>query len=111
MKNIARKKTKKIKKTASSAKQLDSKDFISQQAIDLLVQIVRGELIKEEGEITHPTVAQRLAAAQMLLKMKERPTETEAGKVTAPIMDLPNRSKNFDEWLQRMHAMQPAGNI
>ncbi|TAH36546.1 MAG: hypothetical protein EYC62_02565 [Alphaproteobacteria bacterium] len=106
----------KIRKSRSGKNRLSANkkqdEDISRQAVDLLVQIVRGELVKDNNdEIAAPTIAQRLAAAQMLLKMKEKPMDEKPAAISAVELNLPQRSQNFEEWLRRAQAMQSTESI
>ena len=88
------------------------------EALDLLVKIVRGEQLELSGdEIKPATLAQRMTAAQILLRLRDKDpkdhTVIEHGLAPHPLA-YPERAKNFDEWLarqQKMQAIKTSNNI
>ena len=80
------------------------KNPITKGAIDLLVQIVRGELIHfEDDEIRPASLAQRISAAQALLKLRAENASDKESVMNHPAnnIDIPPRAKTFEEWMQR----------
>ncbi|MGD9649495.1 MAG: hypothetical protein AB7U41_01770 [Dongiaceae bacterium] len=76
------------------------------EAKQLIIRVLRGDLMEDDkGRLKSPTIAQRLAAAQLLLKWQEKKTETPESKAAGGI-DLPPRSETFGEWLERGRQMQ-----
>lgn len=87
------------------------RDRIMRAAIDLLVQIIRGDPVEgDNNEIKPASISQRIAAAQILLRLqKEKQEQKPEGETKKEIgIDIPPRAKNFDEWLIRVKKMQEA---
>jgi hypothetical protein len=80
------------------------------EALDLLVKIVRGEQLELSGdEIKPATLSQRMTAAQILLRLRDKDPKdhsTNDQGVSVHPLAYPERAKNFDEWLARQQKMQ-----
>ncbi len=101
-----------VKKIADISALIETggKDAVVSAAMELLVQIVRGDPIDgDESEVKPASLSQRIAAAQILLRMRakksvndNRPVQDDAHQAG---IDIPVRSENFDEWLARAQKM------
>lgn len=83
-----------------------------QAALELLVKIVRGEQIELcDNEMKPASLSQRIAAAQILLKMRERevPAPTSPTATHVHPIDAPDRAHNYDEWLARQKRVHDHG--
>jgi hypothetical protein len=92
-----RTKSKPRKKTAAKKNEHES-------IINFLMQIVHGDVMPgENGEMSCPTIGQRITASQILLRVKNDNGES---KDMCGIMgiDIPQRSTRYDEWLSRVEG-------
>ncbi len=93
------------KKTPAPA--VHNQKELENEAVKLLVQIIRGELIEmDDKDLKPPTIAQRLNAAQALLKIKDLVAPESEKPNAGSMVDIPERSVTFAEWLQRGADMQ-----
>jgi len=76
----------------------------NESIVDFLMQIVRGDVMRDEnGEMSCPTIGQRITASQILLRLKNDNGESNdvCGKMG---IDIPQRSTRYDEWLSRIEG-------
>ncbi len=101
-----------VKKIADISALIETggKDAVVSAAMELLVQIVRGDPIDgDESEVKPASLSQRIAAAQILLRMRAKKSANGNSPVQEGVhqagIDIPVRSENFDEWLARAQKM------
>lgn len=82
----------------------DLESPIARAAVDLLVQIIRGDAVDSDAdEIKPATIPQRIAAARILLRLKKSKAANDNNKEASPPVgiDVPPRAQSFEEWVNR----------